>query len=100
MKKQKSPYLLHVFVCTNSRDGKRKSCGDSQSSEYKNNLKKFVNDCGLKGKVRISTTGCLGLCNTGPNIIIYPQGVWFSDVALDDMEIIQNEIKYLIENLP
>ena len=96
MKKQTTPYLLHVFVCTNSREGKRKSCGDCQSSECKNKLKQFVNDFGLKGKVRISTTGCLGLCNTRPNIIIYPQGILFSDVTLDDIESIQNEIKDLI----
>jgi (2Fe-2S) ferredoxin len=48
-------------------------------------LKDTVNEKGWKGKVRISTSGCLGLCAKGPNVIIYPQKVWFSEVFPDDV---------------
>ena len=29
--KKESPYLSHIFVCTNDRGGERKSCADNES---------------------------------------------------------------------
>lgn len=84
-KRDESPYVSHVFVCTNDRGGVRKSCADHNSQLIKAKLKDTVNEKGWKGKVRISTSGCLGLCAKGPNVIIYPQKVWFSEVFPDDV---------------
>ncbi len=87
MLKQKGiPYLSHVFVCTNDRGGKRKSCADNYSMLIKANLKNAINEKGWKGKVRISTSGCMGICAKGANVIIYPQKIWFSEVSPDDVE--------------
>lgn len=86
IKKNESPYISHVFVCTNDRKGERKSCSDNNSELIKATLKSVVNENGWKEKVRISTSGCMGLCANGPNVIIYPQKIWFSEVSLDDVE--------------
>jgi (2Fe-2S) ferredoxin len=83
--RNESPYVSHVLVCTNDRGGVRKSCADHNSQLIKDKLKDTVNEKGWKGKVRISTSGCLGLCAKGPNVIIYPQKVWFSEVFPDDV---------------
>lgn len=41
---------------------------------------------GWTGKVRVSTTGCLGLCTQGPNVLLQPPGIWFSSVTETDLE--------------
>ena len=87
MNRQQSPYVCHVFLCVNDRQGARKSCADGGSNaELKNRLKEQVDARGWKGRVRVSTSGCMGLCAKGPNVMIYPQGLWFSGVTLDDTD--------------
>lgn len=80
-----SPYVCHVFVCTNDREGKAKACADGGSPRVRAALKAEINQRGWKGKVRISHSGCMGLCQNGPNVIIYPQRIWFAGVTPDDI---------------
>ncbi len=90
MQQHITPYKCHLFVCTNSRGGERKSCGDERAADLKATIKAEIKKRGWKGIVRVSETGCLGVCNTGPNIMIYPQKIWFSAVSADDLpEIFQ-----------
>ncbi len=90
---KESPYVSHVFVCTNDRGGKRKSCADNNSQLIKSKLKDAVNEKGWKGKVRISTSGCMGLCARGSNVMIYPQKEWFSEVVPDDVDEIVSTLE-------
>jgi (2Fe-2S) ferredoxin len=92
-----SPYVAHVFVCTNNRGGERKSCADNNSPIVKSKLKEAVNEKGWKGKVRISTSGCMGLCSKGSNVMIYPQKIWFSEVSPDEVDEIITTIERIIE---
>lgn len=94
--KQESPYVAHVFVCTNDRGGARKSCADNDSPSVKARLKEAVHGRGWKGKVRISTSGCMGLCAKGSNVMLYPQKVWFSGVMPEDVDSILSTIEGLI----
>ncbi|HSO19637.1 MAG TPA: (2Fe-2S) ferredoxin domain-containing protein [Desulfosarcina sp.] len=91
-----SPYVSHVFVCTNDRKGVRKSCADNGSPQIKAELKQAVNENGWKGRVRISTSGCMGLCANGPNVMIYPQKIWFSGVLPDDVDGIVSAIERIL----
>jgi (2Fe-2S) ferredoxin len=90
---KESPYAAHVFVCTNDRGGERRSCADNNSALVKSKLKDAVNKNGWKGKVRISTSGCMGLCAKGSNVMIYPQKVWFAEVTPDDVDQIVSAIE-------
>jgi (2Fe-2S) ferredoxin len=92
----KSPYVCHVFVCTNDREGKAKSCADGKSPIVRSALKEEVNQRGWRGKVRVSKSGCMGLCQNGPNVIIYPQRIWFSGVSQDDVGEIVSTIEQLL----
>lgn len=95
--KNVSPYIAHVFVCTNDRKKERQSCADNNSSELKDILKQAVNEKGWKGKVRISTSGCMGLCAKGSNVLIYPQQIWFSETLPEDaVEIIDTIEKIMM----
>ena len=51
---------------------------------------------GLKGKVDIKETGCLGFCEKGPRIVIYPEEIYYFQVKAKDVpEIVE---KTLINN--
>lgn len=85
MKSRATPYKSHLFICTKSRDGERKSCGDVVPPELKSVLKDAVTARGWKGLVRVSESSCFGVCAAGPNIMIYPQQIWLSKVSIDDV---------------
>jgi len=91
-----SPYISHIFVCTNDRKGERKSCADSNSPLIKSKLKAVVGEKGWKGKIRISTSGCMGLCAKGSNVIMYPQKIWFSGVTPDDLGVIVTTLERIM----
>ncbi len=93
---QETPFVVHVFVCTNDRAGSRKSCADRDSSRLKDLLKEAVGARGWKGQVRVSASGCLGVCDKGPNVMIYPQKLWFSEVAVEDAEALLKVIEDLL----
>ncbi|OPY04258.1 MAG: Ferredoxin, 2Fe-2S [Syntrophaceae bacterium PtaB.Bin038] len=97
MKKETSPYTCHVFVCTNDRHGERKSCADGNgNARLKEHLKNGVQSRGWKGRVRVSSAGCMGLCGRGPNVMVYPQKVWFAGASPEDGEKILGEIARLL----
>lgn len=90
-----TPHKLHLFFCTNTRENGDKSCGDTEDTkiladELKARFKKHNHP------VRITRTGCLGPCAQGPNIMCYPQQVWFQDVSRDDIDDIEVEIKRIL----
>ena len=87
-------YDKHVFVCINSRiDSKRSSCGSNGflvREEIIRILSKYNNH---KLKIRVNKSGCLDQCEFGPTIVIYPQGFWYYNVTLIDInEIVQESI--------
>ena len=94
MPKQKvSPYVSHVFVCTNDRGGARQSCADGNSASVRQELKAEVKARGWTAKVRVSHCGCMGLCQKGPNVIVYPQKMWFSGVSETEAGAIISKIE-------
>lgn len=96
MKSKESPYQAHLFLCMKSRGGGRKSCGDGDNPDLKAILKEEVKKRGWKPMVRISDSGCLGVCEAGPNIMIYPQKIWLSDVSKADVPEIMELVGSLV----
>lgn len=86
MKRGSVPYRKTVFVCTNSRQDGRPGCanpgrgGDRLCARLKEEVKK----AGLRGLVRVARSGCLDLCEQGPNLFIYPDGEWLSGAREQD----------------
>ena len=77
----------HFFVCTNMRPPFIKpSCANSQSNEILFRLRELVEQKGLREQVKISGTDCLGPCDNGPIIVVYPEATWYSGVQLQDVE--------------
>jgi NADH:ubiquinone oxidoreductase subunit F (NADH-binding)/(2Fe-2S) ferredoxin/Pyruvate/2-oxoacid:ferredoxin oxidoreductase delta subunit len=51
---------------------------------------------GLEGKVEIKETGCLGFCEKGPRLVIYPEEIYYFQVQSTDVPEIVS--KTLIKN--
>ena len=96
MHRQTTPFVCHVFVCVNDRQGREKSCADGLGATLKDALKQGVEKRGWKGRVRVSHSGCMGLCQRGPNVMIHPQAIWFSEVTTADVEPILDSVAPLV----
>lgn len=90
MKTSDNPYKKHIFVCTNHRENGEVSCSRPglEICEY---LKSYVKTNGLKGKVRVSRSGCFDLCAQGPNVMVFPDYIWYRNVKMGDLEKIVQE---------
>jgi (2Fe-2S) ferredoxin len=99
MEENTAPFVCHIFVCTNDRKGVRKSCADGDNVAVRSLLKAEVKKRGWIGKVRISQCGCLGLCQDGPNAILYPQKIWFSCVSEENADAILSKVESIMANL-
>jgi (2Fe-2S) ferredoxin len=89
----------HIFICTNQRkDDSRKSCGEECGLALVKEFKKSLKDKNLKGMMRAQRAGCLDACETGPSVVVYPEGIYYGGVQLSDVEEIVNE--HLINNRP
>jgi (2Fe-2S) ferredoxin len=85
----------HIFVCGNQRPaGHPRGCCDPLAGATLQKLfKQKLVERGLKGKVRANQSGCLDQCEHGPNLVVYPDGVWYGHVTEADVEeIIESHI--------
>jgi (2Fe-2S) ferredoxin len=87
MKSEPVPYRRMIFVCTNaSHDGEdRPVCAAGNSEAVLKALKEEVKKRGLKGKVRALKSGCMDLCEKGPNVMVFPDGTLCSGVKPEDV---------------
>jgi (2Fe-2S) ferredoxin len=84
MRRIESPYKKLLLVCTNRRDDGRECCGAGGSDAVRDALKARLKGLGLP--VRVSKTGCMGMCATGPTVVLMPDGLWLGEVSLDDVD--------------
>jgi len=95
-----TPYKCHVFVCVNDRGGTRKSCADGNSKEIAARIKEAAKIRFAAGEVRVSQSLCLGLCEFGPNVVLYPQRIWFQGVTGDDIDRILDAVAQALDDCP
>jgi (2Fe-2S) ferredoxin len=90
-----SRFRAHFFVCINRRpDGHPKGCCATKGGEdIAKAIKIGAYEAGLKGVVRVNKAGCLDACETGVSAVLYPQGVWYQGITMDDVdEIVQRTL--------
>ena len=75
----KNFYKKHLFFCTNQRKDGKKCCGKTNTKELYNYAKDSCRDNNKLGKNKIGITEsrCLGRCEFGPVMVVYPEGVWY-----------------------
>jgi (2Fe-2S) ferredoxin len=89
----------HVFVCENRRpdDDPRGCCACKGSVELRAALKAELKRRGIHD-VRANAAGCLDACPEGPTVVVYPEGVWYGHVRVEDVPEIVEE--HLVQGRP
>lgn len=80
----------HLFVCTNTRPpgNPKGSCGEAGAGDVFTAFKARIHARDLYGQVQANSSNCLKPCQWGPNVVIYPEGVWYSGVTVADVDAI------------
>ncbi len=78
----------HVFVCTQNRPAEhpRGSCAAKGSSAVLQALWGELQKRQAFEKVAITYSGCLGPCEQGANVLVYPEGVLYRGVTPADVD--------------
>jgi (2Fe-2S) ferredoxin len=92
-----SHYDKHVFFCVNQRPAGEDCCNNHDAQAARDYVKDRVKQLGIsseKNQVRINSAGCLGRCELGPVLVVYPEAVWYTYVDRSDLdEIIEEHIR-------
>lgn len=85
----------HIFICASTRlNGKVQ--GVCEKKESHNLIAMFteeIMDRDLDSDVMVTSTGCVGLCDKGPIVMIYPEQVWYGEVTEDDIDDILDALE-------
>ena len=96
MERGRVPYQKILFVCINKREPHEVCCSRRESEAIAAALKARVKELGFTRAVRVSKSGCQDLCAKGPNVMVFPDYVWYHSVTPADVErIIQDTIRGL-----
>jgi (2Fe-2S) ferredoxin len=84
---------IHIFVCTSSRIGGQQKgfCHTKGGVDIMAKFMEEIDERDLGGEVFVTNTGCFGICEKGPIVVVYPDNVWYGSVTLDDVEVILDE---------
>ena len=86
-----SPFHHHVLVCGQERPDRAPCCGANQGQALFDALTSEVRQAKLGAGVTVTRCGCLGLCGRGPNVVVYPEGRWYTGVRLEDVPLLVSE---------
>ncbi|MGO9640028.1 MAG: methyltransferase [Candidatus Acidiferrales bacterium] len=88
------PFRYHVFICDQCKAAGVPCCAARGSGKVIEVLRQEIAAQGLTNEVQITQCGSVGLCERGPNMIVYPEGVWYSGVQPEDMpEIVRSHFR-------
>ena len=80
-------HFTHVLICGGT------GCHSSDGDKIRELLAEKVEEKGLDN-IKIVLTGCFGLCEAGPNIVVFPEGIFYSHVKLEDVdEIVESHFE-------
>ncbi|MHB1355154.1 MAG: FAD-dependent oxidoreductase [Anaerolineae bacterium] len=72
-------YRANVLVCSGT------GCSASGSAPLITSLRAEILRRGLEQEVRVVETGCRGFCAMGPVMVIYPEGIFYTQVQSADV---------------
>ena len=78
-------YRSQVLVCGGT------GCSSSGSAKLIERFEEQLKEKGLDKEVKVVRTGCFGLCEAGPVVIVYPEGTFYSRVKEEDVDEIVSE---------
>ncbi len=78
-------FRSHVMICGGT------GCHSSGSGDLIKAFEEQIKGNGLDKEVKVVRTGCFGLCEVGPIVVIYPEGAFYSRVKAEDVKEIVEE---------
>ncbi|MEG6617075.1 NADH-ubiquinone oxidoreductase-F iron-sulfur binding region domain-containing protein [Peptococcaceae bacterium 1198_IL3148] len=78
-------YKYHVLVCGGT------GCHSSGCQAVADALEKAIEDNGLKNSIKLVQTGCIGACQLGPVVMVYPGAYHYCNVKPEDISDIVND---------
>ena len=78
-------YRSHVLVCGGT------GCTSSGSDKIHARFDAQLKEHGMDKEVSVVKTGCFGLCEAGPVVIVYPEGTFYSHIKVEDVDEIVAE---------
>ncbi len=89
------PYRYHAFVCTQEKPEGVPCCTAAGSFTVLNALHRELGAQGLADEIQVSSCGCLGVCDSGPIMIVYPEGDWYTKLTPADVpEIVASHFQH------
>lgn len=76
----------HFLICMNQRPAghPRGSCGALGAQSVFEAFRTEVETRNLLD-VMVTGTSCMGPCDQGPTVVVYPEGVWYGKVSAADV---------------
>ena len=88
------PFRYHVYVCDQQKPEGVPCCSARGSAQDDRRAQEGDRRRGLSEEVQVTVCGSLGLCERGPNMVVYPEGVWYSGVMPGDVaEIVEKHFR-------
>lgn len=81
-------FRSHVLICGGT------GCTSSKSDQIEIKFNEILKEKGLDNEVKVVRTGCFGLCEAGPIVIVYPEGAFYSHIKIEDVNEIVEEHLY------
>ena len=78
-------FRSHVLVCAGT------GCTSSESLKIIDKFDELLKEHKLDKEVKVVKTGCFGLCEAGPIVIVYPEGAFYSHIKVEDVKTITEE---------
>ena len=89
-------YKHHIFFCNNVRVDGKQCCSQSGAKEMYRYAKDKcrANQSLGKGGLGVSESRCLGRCENGPVLVVYPDNVWYQYIDEEDIdEILESHLE-------
>lgn len=77
--KSRDPNQVSVAICTGT------GCRALGCMNVVSTFKQEIEKAGIGDKVGIRTIGCPGFCEQGPLVVIYPKGIFYQRVQIEDV---------------
>jgi (2Fe-2S) ferredoxin len=91
-------FKKHVFICTNERPEGKECCGEKRGMELVEAFKTEIKSRKLAVEIRAQRAGCIDVCAHGPALVVYPEGIFYGKVTLQDVtEIVES---HLVNDIP
>lgn len=69
-------------------------CVSRGAKTLRDEFEEHLDRLGIRSEVKLVNTGCVGLCEQGPFVIVYPEGVFYALVKNKDVKTIVEEHLY------